>query len=51
MKGPALRTRIADRANAAVWRLPVPRRARVLLGRRRNLAALPIAIQQGSQNV
>lgn len=28
---PALRTRIADRANALVWRLPVPRRARVLL--------------------
>lgn len=28
---PALRTRIADRVNALVWRLPVPRRARVLL--------------------
>lgn len=28
---PALRTRIADRANAVVWRLPVPRRGRVLL--------------------
>lgn len=28
---PALRTWAADRANALVWRLPVPRRARVLL--------------------
>ncbi|HEY6730588.1 MAG TPA: hypothetical protein VI039_06140 [Solirubrobacterales bacterium] len=26
-----MRTKIADRANAVVWRLPVPRRARVLL--------------------
>lgn len=31
MTGPSLKTRAADRANAVVWRLPLPRRAQALL--------------------